>query len=131
MTQIGLVTDELEATVLVHVIPAHGGGHLVTAVIDTGFNGYLTLPAETIEGLALSFHSFAEAELGDCHTIVLPKFEGEVLWNGFPRAVTILQTQGAPLVGMALLEKNRIRIDVIPQGMVTIEAIKNQEEDSV
>lgn len=124
------MTDELEATVPVRVAHAHEGGQLVTAVIDTGFNGYLTLPAETIEALALSFHSYAEAELGDGHTIVLRKFEGEVLWNGLLRAVTILQTRGAPLLGMALLEKHRIRIDVIPRGIVTIEAIKNQEADS-
>ena len=129
MTDQGVVTDELEATVPVRVAPAHTGGQLVTAIIDTGFNGYLTLPAETIEALALSFHSYAEAELGDGCTIVLRKFEGEVLWNGLPRAVTILQTQGAPLVGMALLEKHRIRIDVIPRGSVTIDPIGNSGAD--
>jgi len=125
MTCSGLVTDDLEATVLLNVLPSQGNAESVTAVIDTGFNGYLTLPAETIEALALRFHSFTEAELGDGHTIVLRKFEGEVLWNGLPRAVTILQTQGAPLVGMALLEKHRIRIDVIPNGSVTIDSIGN------
>jgi hypothetical protein len=57
------------------------------------------------------------------------KFEGEVMWNGLPRAVTILQTQGTPLVGMALLEKHRIRIDVIPQGNVTIDSIGNSGAD--
>ena len=129
MTCSGLVTDDLEATVLLNVLPARGDAKSVTAVIDTGFNGYLTLPAETIEALALSFHSYAEAELADGHTIVLQKFEGEVLWNGLPRAVTILQTQGAPLVGMALLEKHRICIDVIPQGNVTIDSIGNSGSD--
>ena len=129
MTYSGLVTDDLEATVLLNVLPARGDAQSVTAVIDTGFNGYLTLPAETIEALTLSFHSYAEAELGDGHIIVLRKFEGEVLWNGLPRAVTILQTQGAPLVGMALLEKHRIRIDVIPRGNVTIDSIGNSSAD--
>jgi clan AA aspartic protease len=125
MTCSGLVTGDLEATVVLNVLPAQGDAISVTAVIDTGFNGYLTLPAETIESLALRFHSYTEAELGDGHTIVLRKFEGEVLWNGLPRAVTILQTQGAPLVGMALLEKHRICIDVIPQGNVAIDCIRN------
>ena len=125
MTCSGLVTGDLEATVVLNVLPAQGDAISVTAVINTGFNGYLTLPAETIESLALRFHSYTEAELGDGHTIVLRKFEGEVLWNGLPRAVTILQTHGAPLVGMALLEKHRICIDVIPQGNVAIDCIRN------
>jgi len=125
MTCSGIVTDELEATVLLNVLPTRGDAKSVTVVIETGFNGYLTLPSATIKALALSFHSYAEAELGDGHTIVLRKIEGDVLWNGVPRPVTVLETQGAPLVGMALLEKHRIRIDVIPQGNVAIDSIRN------
>ena len=123
MTSRGFVTDELEATLPMNVLSARGDANSVTAVIDTGFNGYLTLPAETIASLALGFHSYAETELGDGHAIVLRKFEGEIVWNGFPRPVTILETQGVPLVGRALLEKHRMQIDVIPQGGVTIDAL--------
>ena len=46
-----------------------------------------------------------------------------VLWNGEERIVQALRTNGKPLVGMALLYGNRLILDVVTDGEVTIEAL--------
>jgi len=123
MIAAGIVSDELEAGFSLAVISAGGHSIAVTAVIDTGFNGYLTLPADTIAALELPFHSIAEAQLDDGQTVALRKFEAHILWSHRERAVTVLETQGTALVGMAFLNRHRVIIDVIAGGAVTIDTI--------
>ncbi len=93
--------------------------------MDTGFNGYLAFPQEIIRSLGFSFHSYAEAELGDANTVTLRKFVGSIHWGGIVRDVTVLETAGTPLVGMALLEGHRVTADIIAGGRVCIEPISH------
>jgi hypothetical protein len=46
-----------------------------------------------------------------------------VVWHGLPAEVLILRTTGAPLVGMSLLDGNRITMDVVDGGDVTIDRL--------
>ncbi len=49
----GTVTDLLEATVSLEVRGDDGKSHPVTAIIDTGFSGELTLSQSLIDSLQL------------------------------------------------------------------------------
>ena len=53
MTTLGQVTAGREAVVHLTVEGAGGTNREINAVLDTGFNGYLALPAPLIEALGL------------------------------------------------------------------------------
>ena len=58
--------------------------------------------------------------LGDENTVVLAVYQGKVLWHGQERDVLVLQVDGGPLVGLSLLYGNRVPLEIIEDGDVTI-----------
>ena len=98
----------------------------VEATIDTGFTGYLTLPRRSIESLKLRRIGSRYTILGDGNAVFLSVYRVKVLWHGTTRSVSVLQTNGEPLIGMSLLYGSRLILDVITDGEVTIEALPNQ-----
>lgn len=95
----------------------------VEAAIDTGYNGYLTLPGDIVSTLQLSFAGHRRATLADGSVTRLDVYLASVIWHGRDTEVLISQTAGAPLIGMALLEGNRLTIDVTAGGEVSIEEL--------
>ena len=61
----GLVNAELEPRLLLTVRAAGGNPHAVDVVIDTGFNGFLTLPPALIAALGLRWLCRQQGELAD------------------------------------------------------------------
>ena len=57
----GRVTREKEALLSIEVLGPAGKGVLVEAMIDTGYNGYLTLPPSLVAELGLVFAGTALA----------------------------------------------------------------------
>ena len=112
----GHVTPELEARLPLSILAADGPWQELEVVIDTGFNGHLTLPSAVISELGLTFHSHTLVELGDGSEIILARSEGLVRWHDAERDVTVLSADGGPLVGMALLADSRMTIDVVSDG---------------
>jgi len=96
----------------------------VDAVIDTGFSGFLTLPAEMISTLALSWECRDMATLGDGTFCTFEVYLGLVIWDGQYREVYINESETVPLIGMQLLRGYDLRIQAIEGGLVTIEALK-------
>ena len=91
------------------------------AVIDTGFNGFLTLPTRRIASLTLTYAGSTRAVLGDGQEVSLDLFEATVLWDGQEREAAVLAAEGSALVGMALLSGYRVTLEVKGGGVVTIE----------
>jgi clan AA aspartic protease len=119
----GRVTADYEATIELLMRGPSGQTRQVQAVIDTGFNGYLTLPPARISELGLAYHSMTLAALADGTRIALRRFEGSVSWDEADREIVILEAEGLPLVGMAMLRNHRLMLDVVPDGQVTAEAL--------
>jgi clan AA aspartic protease len=92
-------------------------------VIDTGYNGFLTLSKMAIEELDLSFVGPTRATLGDGNEVNMDLFLGVVQWEGGPRDVLVLETESGTLVGMALLSGYRVIMDVEEGGMISIESL--------
>jgi predicted aspartyl protease len=59
------VNDEHEAVIQIVVIGPKGQRRQIEAVVDTGFNGHLSLPASLIKKLGLPWRRRAIAELAD------------------------------------------------------------------
>ena len=79
----------------------------IDAIIDTGFDGFLTLPASVVADLALPLAGATRAALGDGSEVFLDAFEAVVLWDCDERRVVTLETKGEALVGMAMLSGYR------------------------
>jgi len=96
----------------------------VVFVIDTGFNSFVTLPRALILQVGLLPTGYSQAKSDDEQQVQLPVFEAVVEWDGNPKAVVVLQVEGSPLLGMALLAGFNLNLDVVEGGSVTIRPIR-------
>lgn len=119
----GRFTAEKEAVVQIEVLSLSGQITPVEAAIDTGFNGFLTLPAGLIRDLDLSFAGTAQAMLGDGSEVGMDIYLAVVLWEGVHREVIVLAAEGGVLMGLAMLAGSRLTLDVEDDGVVTIESL--------
>ena len=120
----GKVTERREAVIDLWVVGQNQRKLRIEAAIDTGFNGYLTLPKATVNSLALQPAGNRIATLGDGNTVILEVYLAVVIWNDQEREVLALQAEGGALVGMSLLYGNRVTITVLDGGDITIEPIQ-------
>ena len=119
----GRITANREAIIEVDVISQTKQTQRIEAAIDTGFNGYLTLPNNIISRLQLQLAGNRRATLGDGKVVVLDVYLAKVLWHNQEREVLVLQADGGPMVGMSLLYGNRVTLDVVDDGDVTIDML--------
>ena len=119
----GKITTNREAIIELEVIGLNQSREKVEAFIDTGFNGYLTLPNDLINYLKLQRAGSRHVTLGDGNVVVVDVYLAMVLWHGQQREVLALQADGGPLIGMSLLYGSRLELEVINNGAVTIESL--------
>lgn len=119
----GVVTPQHQAVIPLTLQDWHGQPETVDAIVDTGFNGFLTLPLPRIAQLRFPYEGIAEVILGDGNTVRLDSFAATVLWDGEVRTGLVLAADGLPLVGMDLLAGSRVCLEVTANGPVTIERL--------
>src|SRR5688572_26895838 len=100
----GQVNATREAVVPLILRDAVGSDHPILAIVDTGFNGFLTLPPDLIASLGLRLVSQIRGLLADGNEVLLEIFEAIVIWDGQLRTVTADCIPAEALVGMSLLE---------------------------
>jgi clan AA aspartic protease len=100
-----------------------GRSLVITAMIDTGFDRYLSLSRSAIDDLMLNPIGESKAFLADGTSTVMRMFDAQVSWHGQLIAVEVHEADGVPLVGMNLLHGSRLTIDVIDRGKVVIEPL--------
>src|SRR5882757_185424 len=98
----GRVNLYREAVVRLPVQNLRGQEQAVEAVIDTGFNGYLTLPPDLVADLGLPFRRNGRAVLGDGSEVTFDIHEAVVLWDGRLRRIAVDVADTNPLLGMGL-----------------------------
>jgi clan AA aspartic protease len=96
----------------------------IPVILDTGFSDYLTLPQSLIDELAFRRRDTTQIKLADGSFRRVEVFEGRVWWNYEWLTIPIQASEGDPLLGMALLHKHLLTVDVISQGDVTIETLE-------
>ncbi len=112
----------LEAVVTLPLLGQAGQTREVDAVIDTGFNGYLTLPPTLAADLGLSVVGDGEAVLADGSEAAFDIYGVTVSWDDQSRHIEAGAVGITPLVGMALLHSHNLNIDVEDGGRVVIQA---------
>src|SRR5436853_7066547 len=108
----GRVTVNREAMIQLEVVGPARQSQGIDAVIDTGFNGYVTLPRNLIDSLNLPSVGTRRATLGDGSIVVLEVYLAALSWHGREREVLVLHAEGGPLLGMSLLYGNRVTLEV-------------------
>src|SRR4051812_44099918 len=115
----GAVSARREAHLNVIVRGPTGQEQEVDATIDTGFSGYLTLPAALTSALSLAYHSQTIAILADGSSVRLSIYEAIVLWQGQARDVLVVEAEGGVLLGTALLHGCRLVVEFVDGGPAT------------
>ncbi len=124
MTVLGAVSEDgREPVIPLSLIGYSGTANEVKAVVDTGFDGELTLPMELILRLGYARIGTVGATLADGSNVETEFFAGHVSWHGVRRAVAVLAAEGTPLVGMELLAGSRLTVDAEPDGVVRVETL--------
>ena len=119
----GTVWPNRRAIVAVELLGADGQFRSFNFVLDTGFDGDLSLPAQTLQGLDATPAGDYAAELADGSHIMAPAWSATALWEGAPRTILIAESAGEPLLGMDLLWQSRITLEARAYGPVNIEPL--------
>ena len=91
--------------------------------MDTGFTGALALPLSAVRRLELPVLGRRNFTLADGGISEMNAYTGTILWHERLRDVVVIQSKGAPLIGMDLLWNNRVTIEALVGGSVIIEEI--------
>ncbi len=119
----GTVTDDREIVIQLQALAADQSLVSFEAVVDTGFNGFLTLPIDVLNTLEASAAGTRRAELGDGNLVEMDVYFVKVKWRDEERELLALQADTTPLVGMSLLWGSRVVFDAQDGGAVRIDTI--------
>jgi clan AA aspartic protease len=117
----GTVVANRGVVVPIVVYDSSGHEHALSAIVDTGFNGWLTLPERLARRWGILLGEQGAGVLADGTAISFKVYEARVMWDGQPRAVLIDEMESEPLIGMRLTRGYRMLIENIDGGAVRIE----------
>ena len=109
----GIVDESRRALVNVSVAAAKGAlKQVLTAWIDTAFNGGLVIPYQQIQRLGLKQASTAQAILADGRSVDLETYTCHLEWFGEECRTQVVANDGDfPLLGTQLLADRKLTID--------------------
>jgi clan AA aspartic protease len=120
----GIVSRNREATISLVVVNENRQTKLITAVIDTGYTGFLSLPSEIITELNLSWRGIDRGTLGDGSEVTFEVYAAKVIWDGEYRDIPINEAETDPLAGMSLLYGYDLHIQTVEGGNVTTKLLE-------
>ena len=120
----GVVNAAYEPVVTLSVQGPAGQSQEIEAVIDTGFTGFLTVTPAMVTELGLRYRSRGWATLADGSEVPFDIYDVIVLWDGQPVYIEADAADATPLVGMRLLDRHNLHIEVVAGGRVVVQAIE-------
>jgi clan AA aspartic protease len=120
----GVVSRNREATISLVIVNESRQTKLITAVIDTGYTGFLSLPSEIITELNLSWRGIDRGTLGDGSEVTFEVYAAKVIWDGEYRDIPINEAETDPLIGISLLYGYDLHIQTVEGGSVTIKRLE-------
>ena len=119
----GVVTDDRQAIIHLIVRGPAGQEQEIEAIIDTGFDGSLSLPSSTMVQLGLPWRQRGRALLADGSESVFDIYEATVDWDGEARRIAVDEAETVPLIGMSLLEGYELTVQIQRGGNVTLRTL--------
>ena len=102
-------------------LPGHQGYINIEFVLNTGFEGELSIPSTLISDLNTNFVTNRDILLADGSVRLTPLYEILLDWNDDIRSTEIIVLEGRPLLGTLLLEGSHLQIDMNNGGEVVID----------
>ncbi|KAM3092453.1 clan AA aspartic protease [Phormidesmis sp. 146-35] len=121
---VGIVNAEFEAIISLSVYGFSGEVHAQDAIVDTGFNGWLSLPSDLIAQLDLKWKRRGRAILGDGSECVFNVYEAIIVWDKVLLTIPVDEADSEPLVGMLLMEGYQLTMQVFEGGHVELYKVK-------
>jgi len=116
----GVVNAEFEPIIPLSIRRSDGQIFPQDAIVDTGFNGWLSLPPDLITQLNLRWKRRGRAMLGDGSECIFNIYEAVVIWDGTLLTIPVDEADSEPLVGMSLMEGYQLTIQVSEGGQVEL-----------
>ena len=120
----GAVNANYEVVATLTILGPTGQSQEIDAIVDTGYNGFLSLPPELVSELELAFASTGWAYLADGSKATFNTHDATVLWDGQPRYIEIDAMGDVPLLGMQLLNRHSLYVEVEVDGRVVIQSME-------
>ncbi len=98
----------------------------IEAIVDTGFDGWLSLPSVLITALGLRWKTRGQGVLADGTESEFDVFDGVMLWHRRPRRISVVSMSTVPLIGMALLVGSELNMKVRHGGEVMIKPLRRR-----
>jgi clan AA aspartic protease len=117
------VVNSLREAVIALAVHGPNGQVEIDAVVDTGFNGYISLSRALISELGFPFRRRGRAVLADGSEIIFDVYEATVSWDGALRRLEVDEADTDALVGMGLLDGFELTIEAVTGGAVAIELL--------
>jgi clan AA aspartic protease len=117
------IVARLQAWIEVALRLADGGEAIVRCLVDTGFEGYIALPASLIARYSLPEARFLAISLADDSLTATALYDAVILWHGEERAVEVMALGDRPLLGTELLGGSELLIQFTDDGEVSIEPL--------
>ncbi len=95
----------------------------IECVVDTGFEGALTLPAAAVAALKLPYLGQLDAHLADNSRARVPVHEATIVWDGQETQVAVLAMGNRPLIGTALLDGFNLNADFADNGPLVLQRL--------
>jgi clan AA aspartic protease len=119
----GIVNADFEPIIPLSICGSDGKVYTQEAIVDTGFNGWLSLPSDLIAELNLEWKRRGRAVLGDGTECVFDVYEAVVVWDGNMLTIPIDEADSEPLVGMSLMEGYQLTVQVFEGGHVELNKV--------
>jgi clan AA aspartic protease len=120
----GIVNADFEPIISLAICGSNGKVYTQEAIVDTGFNGWLSLPPDLIAELNLKWKRRGRAILGDGTECVFDVYEAVLVWDGNMLTIPIDEADSEPLVGMSLMEGYQLTVQVFEGGHVELIKVK-------
>jgi clan AA aspartic protease len=92
-------------------------------VIDTGFNGSLTLPPAAVVAMQLPLIRGLSANLADDRDVLVAVHTAIIVWDGEEREAEVLALGKRPLLGTWMLERHELSVQFVDGGPVQIRSL--------
>lgn len=119
----GVVNSDYEPIIRISIYSTNGQLYERDAIVDTGFNGWLSLPPDLVVILGLPWQRRGRAILADGSESIFDIYEATIIWDDQPVTIPIDEADSDPLIGMSLMEGYELTIQIVDSGIVTIKKI--------
>ena len=126
----GSVNPNRELVVPLRMLDANGHLHRFEAVVDTGFNGDVTMPAREIGELNLPPDDPVVVTMANNESQTFDAHRGIVLWDGRRLSVQVIAAEGRLLIGTELLWGSLLSAELTEYGEVTISPLPSSDDSS-